>query len=321
MEIAHDDPKDLVRRGYDQISYAYRGDQISRDRGYFRWLDELIPLLQDGDAVLDLGCGCGVPVAQELASRFTVTGVDIAPVQIDRARQLVPQATFVCADMTSVAFAPQTFAAIVSLYALIHLPLVEHRPMLEHCFAWLQPGGVFLATVGHRAWTGCADDWHGAPMYWSHADEQTYLRWLGEIGFAVQWTRFIPEGDGGHTLVLAHHPAQLTERGDYPPPLYEKCDAGDGYVRLEVKPYLPHETDATLAEVTQLWQRVVRPNRRVNIPATKAGLPAITAAIAAGINVNVTQIFSLARHAGRWRLSALHPPQESRIDKTASHVL
>jgi SAM-dependent methyltransferase len=200
------DPKDLVRRSYDQISYAYRGDSLPRDRNYFRWLAELTPLLQPGGAVLDLGCGCGVPVAQELAQQFAVTGVDISPVQIERARGLVPQATFICADMASVAFPPQSFAAIVSFYALIHLPVDEHRPLLARCFEWLQPGGLLMAIVGHSAWTGSEADWHGAPMVWSHADEATYLHWLAEIGFAVQWARFIPEGDGGHTLVLARRP-------------------------------------------------------------------------------------------------------------------
>ncbi len=200
------DPKDLVRRSYDQISYAYRGDSLPRDRGYFRWLEELTPLLQPGDAVLDLGCGCGVPVAQELAQQFAVTGVDISSVQIERACKLVPQATFLCADMAAVDFAPRSFAAIVSFYALIHLPIAEQRPLLARCFDWLRPGGILMAIVGHSAWTGSEDDWHGAPMVWSHADEATYLRWLGEIGFAVQWARFVPENDGGHTLLLAQRP-------------------------------------------------------------------------------------------------------------------
>lgn len=197
------DPKDLVRRSYDQISHAYRGDSLPRDRNYFRWLAELAPLLQPGDAVLDLGCGCGVPVAQELAQQFAVTGVDISPVQIERARGLVPRAAFICADMASVDFPFHAFAAIVSFYALIHLPLDEQRPLLARCFDWLRPGGALMAIVGHSAWSGREDDWHGAPMVWSHADEATYLRWLAEIGFVVEWTRFIPEGDGGHTLLLA----------------------------------------------------------------------------------------------------------------------
>lgn len=80
-------------------------------------------------------------------------------------------------------------------------------------------------------------------------------------------------------------------------PLYDQSNKGDGYVSLEVSPYLAHQTDKTLAEAKQLWQRVDRPNLMVKIPATVAGLPAITGAIAAGINVNVTLIFSLERYA------------------------
>src|SRR5262245_4614385 len=97
--MPHGDPKDLVRRSYDQISHLCRGETISRERGYSAWLEALVPLLQPGGAILDLGCGCGIPVAQELAQQFHVTGVDISAVQIARARQLVPQATFHCADM------------------------------------------------------------------------------------------------------------------------------------------------------------------------------------------------------------------------------
>jgi transaldolase/glucose-6-phosphate isomerase len=80
-------------------------------------------------------------------------------------------------------------------------------------------------------------------------------------------------------------------------PLYEETNGGDGYVSLEVSPYLAHDTDATVAQAEQLWARVRRPNLMVKIPATKAGIPAIRKAIAAGVNVNVTLIFSLARYA------------------------
>jgi SAM-dependent methyltransferase len=208
IDMSNRDPKDLVRRSYDRISRTYRGDSVSRDLRYFVWLEALIPLVKPGEAILDLGCGCGIPVAQELAQHFHVTGVDISAVQIARARQLVPQAAFLNADMTTLRFPPGTFAAIVSFFAIIHLPLHEHRPLLERCLTWLHPGGYLMATVGHQAWTGYKDDWYGAPMYWSHADEATYLTWLQELGFAVLWTRFIPEGDGGHMLVLVHRPSQ-----------------------------------------------------------------------------------------------------------------
>ncbi len=80
-------------------------------------------------------------------------------------------------------------------------------------------------------------------------------------------------------------------------PLYEETNGGDGYVSLEVSPYIAHDTDATAAQAQQLWARVARPNLMVKIPATKEGIPAIRKATAAGVNVNVTLIFSLTRYA------------------------
>ncbi len=79
-------------------------------------------------------------------------------------------------------------------------------------------------------------------------------------------------------------------------PLYAETYGGDGYVSLEVSPYLSGDTDGTVAQAKHLWHTVNRPNLMVKIPATKAGIPAIRQAIAAGINVNVTLIFSIERY-------------------------
>ena len=80
-------------------------------------------------------------------------------------------------------------------------------------------------------------------------------------------------------------------------PLYEDTQGGDGFVSIEVSPYLAHETGRSVEQAQALWERVDRPNLMVKIPATPQGIPAIRQAIAAGINVNVTLIFSLARYA------------------------
>ncbi len=80
-------------------------------------------------------------------------------------------------------------------------------------------------------------------------------------------------------------------------PLYDESERGDGFVSLEVSPYLAQDAEGTLAAARTIWQRVGRPNLMVKIPATMAGLPAVTAAIAAGINVNVTLIFAGKRYA------------------------
>ncbi|MBA4379820.1 MAG: transaldolase [Anaerolinea sp.] len=79
-------------------------------------------------------------------------------------------------------------------------------------------------------------------------------------------------------------------------PLYNQSEGADGYVSLEVSPYLAHDTQATLEQARHLWQTVNRPNLMIKIPATKEGLPAIRQSIAAGININVTLIFSIQRY-------------------------
>ena len=80
-------------------------------------------------------------------------------------------------------------------------------------------------------------------------------------------------------------------------PLYEESNGGDGYVSIEVSPDVAHDTEATAAQAQQLWARIKRPNLMVKIPATKAGIPAIRKSIAAGVNINITLIFSLKRYA------------------------
>ncbi|MDZ4268110.1 MAG: transaldolase [Mycobacterium sp.] len=77
---------------------------------------------------------------------------------------------------------------------------------------------------------------------------------------------------------------------------YELSDGVDGRVSIEVDPRLAHDTDKTILQAIELWKIVDRPNLLIKIPATLAGLPAITSVIAEGISVNVTLIFSVERH-------------------------
>jgi transaldolase len=79
-------------------------------------------------------------------------------------------------------------------------------------------------------------------------------------------------------------------------PQWESSDGIDGRVSIEVDPRLANETDKTVAQAIELWKIVDRPNLLIKIPATKAGLPAITSVLAEGISVNVTLIFSVERH-------------------------
>jgi transaldolase len=89
--------------------------------------------------------------------------------------------------------------------------------------------------------------------------------------------------------------ADVRDACDVLRPVHDR-QPGDGRVSLEVAPGLAHDTEATAAEAAHLWWLVDRPNLFIKIPATEAGLPAITASLARGISVNVTLIFSLERY-------------------------
>jgi SAM-dependent methyltransferase len=203
--VMPEDPREIVRRGYDAVSVRY-DEEYGGETKYRAWLGELREQIPPGGAVLDLGCGSGLPVAQDLtAAGYRVTGVDISDVQIDRARELVPSAQFIRADITAIKFEPASFDAVVSFFALIHVPVNDQPLLLRRVGRWLRPGGLFVATTGYGAWTGTEENWLGGrvPMWWSHADVDTYRSWISEAGLAVDREEFVPEDDGGHALFWA----------------------------------------------------------------------------------------------------------------------
>lgn len=107
-------------------------------------------------------------------------------------------------------------------------------------------------------------------------------------------------------LLLAGHDAEavletvavadIRRAADILKPAYDARGAADGFVSLEVSPRLAHDTSATIEAARRLWAAVDRPNLMVKIPATREGIPAIAAAIAEGINVNVTLLFAVDRY-------------------------
>lgn len=207
--VADETAKDIVRRGYDAASRRY--DQAyGGATKYQPWLAELPERLPQAADILDLGCGSGLPVARDLtALGYRVTGVDISDVQIQRAIDLVPDATFIRADVSTVRFDPASFDAVVSFFALIHLPLADQPVLLERVASWLRPAGLLVATTGYWAWTGYEENWlgGGAAMWWSHADVTTYRSWITQAGLSIDREDFVPESDSGHALFWSHKPS------------------------------------------------------------------------------------------------------------------
>lgn len=115
--------------------------------------------------------------------------------------------------------------------------------------------------------------------------------------YDAQVTELAASGATAEEAVFAATTQDVAAALDVFRPVWEASGRVDGRVSIEVSPDLAHDTAGTVAQAKQLWSKVDRPNLLVKIPATKAGLPAITEAIATGISVNVTLIFSLERYA------------------------
>jgi len=79
-------------------------------------------------------------------------------------------------------------------------------------------------------------------------------------------------------------------------PVYAATGGADGYASIEVSPFLAHDSKGSVAEASRLWREIGRPNAMIKIPATEEGFPAITEALAGGININVTLIFSMRQY-------------------------
>ena len=201
------DFKQIVKEGYNAIADRYLAER-TRDSEDVHLLGEFTERLPANAQVLDAGCGAGVPISQMLSERFHVTGVDFSEVQIELARKHVPNARFVCQDMTKLDFPDLqgTFDGICSYYAIIHIPREGHQSLLAKFHQMLKPGGLALLCLGAEHLIDDIDeDYLGTRMYWSHYDTETYLKMLTECGFSILWTKRVADGTcegSGHLFVL-----------------------------------------------------------------------------------------------------------------------
>jgi transaldolase len=119
----------------------------------------------------------------------------------------------------------------------------------------------------------------------------------GGEGYDDQLLSLHKDGVGPEDAFWALAVDDIGNGADLLRPIYDRTDRGDGFISIEVSPLLAHDTAKTIEQAAALFKRLDRPNILIKIPATLEGIPAIEETIAAGINVNVTLIFSLDRHA------------------------
>jgi SAM-dependent methyltransferase len=201
--------RDLVECGYDAIAEQYLASKDEGDPHLLGMLQELASRLPPSAPVLDLGCGAGVPATRWLSQcGYTVTGVDVSSRQLELARQNVPGANFLKADMadeSALPFPPGLFAAVVALYSIIHVPREEQPALLDRVRRWLRPGGLFLATWPIGEWEGEEENWEGwgTPMWWSHYRAEVNLQMLRDAGFEVETEETVTSGGETWLWVLA----------------------------------------------------------------------------------------------------------------------
>lgn len=188
------DPKEIVRAGYDGVANVYATARAADDADQLRPLLDVLP---EGSAVLDLGCGAGMPIARALSDRYCVTGVDISQAMIRLARANVPEAHFIHGDVLDTALDEGSFDAAVAIFMLFHVPCEEHGCLFERVWSWLRPGGTFLCTLTqHGDPARVRHDFFGTDMYWSTLAFEESIELLTKVGFEIVRDCIIGHGYG-----------------------------------------------------------------------------------------------------------------------------
>jgi len=179
--------RDDVRRSYDELAETYAAER-SEDAQALAILERFLDSLSGPGRVLDAGCGQGTPVLERLDEEAAAAGVDFSREQLRLAREAVPDAALGQADMTRLPFDDDTFDAVVAYWSLIHVPLADHRTVLEEFARVLRPGGRALVCEGAgEEWVGENPDWldTGVEMGWEIAGAEATVEQLDDAGFTV----------------------------------------------------------------------------------------------------------------------------------------
>lgn len=180
--------RDLVKSGYNEGNYddIYSRKNMNLEPFEKFTCDELSSRLKTKAKILDLGCGVGLPYdAYFIKNGFSVTGVDISERHIELAKKNVKLGKFFVGDF----FTNQVkgkFDAIVSFYAIFHIPRNEHEKLLKRICSLLNKNGYILITLGTDSMKCDVDkDFVGAPMAWSSYSVEKNKKLIRDVGFDI----------------------------------------------------------------------------------------------------------------------------------------
>ena len=193
-------PRETVRRGYDAIGERYHAWSLAGPTR-LGFVQEVLDRLPGGGVVVDLGCGPGDPATRLLSERHAVLGVDISRGQLEVARRLAPRASLVQADLTELSLRPSSVDAVVSFYALGHLPGAAHAPLLARVGSWLRPGGLLLTSAPLTPGDGEDPEWLGVPMFFGGIGLEATVAAVLAAGLDLEEARVVAEDEGEGRVV------------------------------------------------------------------------------------------------------------------------
>ncbi len=191
---------DVVAAGYDVIGPRYRDWSVANSVR-LGFVDAVLDRLPEGSTVIDLGCGPGDPATRMLSEKHRVVGVDVSRAQLLLASRFAPRAQLVRADISALALRPGSVDAVVSFYALGHLPGAAHTQLFRSIARWLRPGGLLLTSVPVTAGDGIEPDWLGVPMFFGGIGARPSLEALEQAGLHVEHADLVPEDEGDGRVV------------------------------------------------------------------------------------------------------------------------
>ncbi|KFA64825.1 hypothetical protein S40285_01414 [Stachybotrys chlorohalonatus IBT 40285] len=219
--IAPPDVKQRLKESYDAVAVKYNDWTQRHHTLRATWLDELyrhVPrLTEDGAALLELGCGAGLPIlttACERNGKLQVTANDLSPKQLELARSNLAavdngRVKYIAGDMTELTFADNSLTAVVALYTLIHLPAEEQVAMLGKIGKWLEPGGCMLANLSAVKMPGVImEEWLEPKgwMYWSGLGKEETMKAMDAAGLKVEVEAVQGDAEESFLWLIARKP-------------------------------------------------------------------------------------------------------------------